>query len=154
MIYYIKKITLKNISNSYLQTINHRSTKDFITYSKKIQKKNTKKDLEKYLKNLPKNEILYGIFKKKIHVANFKIKILKSRVHIGFLVFIKHQGKGMIQKVFHKIIKLGIFKKNNIRFIYLGVDKENLRAINLYKKLGFKYQKNSQKIMYININKI
>ena len=154
MKYFIKKIRSKNISNSYIETINHKSTKDFIAFAKKGKKKKTKKDLEKYLADLPKDEVLYGVYKNSIHVANFKIKIKKNKAYIGFLVFIKYQGKGIVQRVFNKILKLGILRKNKIRFMYLGVDKKNIRAIKLYKKLGFKYQKNSQKIMYININKI
>ena len=61
------------------------------------------------------------------------------------------QGKGIIKNSFTKILKLKIFKINKFKKIFLGVDEKNLNAVKLYKKLGFKYEKNSKKIMYLNL---
>ena len=149
--YYIKKLIPKDIAITYLKTINHSSTKRFILYSKKSSKKITKEDLKEYLKNLKKNDFIYGIFnKKKKHVANFKITVLKTKAYIGFLVFLKYRGKGIIKAIFPKILKLKLLKENKIRYIFLGVDKKNKNAIKLYKNIGFLY-KDSNKIMYYKI---
>tara|TARA_Y100000590_G_scaffold446672_1_gene580709 strand:+ start:70 stop:525 length:456 start_codon:yes stop_codon:yes gene_type:complete len=148
--YTIKKLRPKHISVSYLETINDINSKKFIQFSKDGKENKKKQDLIKYIENLPKNEFIFGVFKNKRHVANFKITKKEKELYIGFLVFLKFQGKGIIQKIFSKILNLKIIKSNNYHKLNLGVDTKNKRAIKLYKKLGFKYRRNSQKIMYIN----
>ena len=152
MKYTIKKIKPLNISKAYVNTINHISTKRFIYYAKKGNVIKTKKDLVKYINNLQENQYLFGIFENgKNHVANFKISILKREASIGFLVFLNYRGKGIIQNTFYKIIKLKLIREKKIQKLLLGVDKNNLNAIKLYKKIGFKYKKNSPNIMYFNL---
>jgi RimJ/RimL family protein N-acetyltransferase len=150
--YFIKKLKPNNVSKSYVDTINHNSTKQFILYSKKSENKKTKKDLINYINNLSENDILYGIFLNgKTHTANFKITINNNKAYIGFLVFLNFRGKGIIKKIFNRILKLKVIKENNIKYIYLGVNKKNINAISLYKKIGFKYKYNSNKLMYYKI---
>ena len=149
--YIIKKIKPQNISKNYIDTINHVSTKKFIYFSKRGKNKKTKIDLQNYIKKLGENEFLFGIFQAKIHVANFKLTIKEKKIYIGFLVFLKYQGKSIIKNSFTKILKIKIFKINKFKKIFLGVDEKNLNAVKLYKKLGFKYKKNSKKIMYLNL---
>ena len=146
----IRIVKIKDISKSYLDTINHKKTKRFIQYSKNQNKKISKTDLINYIRNLPDNEKLYGIFENNVHKANFKLTIKKKKFFIGFLVFLKYQGKGLIAKSFKRIIKLVSLKNTKNRKLYLGVDRSNKNAINLYIKLGFKKLKNSRKIMYLN----
>jgi RimJ/RimL family protein N-acetyltransferase len=148
--YSIKKLNYRNISLSYLKTINHHSTKKFILFSKK-KKIISKKDLSQYIKRLKKNDYMFGVYGKKKHLANFKITINEDKAIIGFLVFLNHRGKGLIKKIFSKILNLRLIKKNKIKYFILGVDKNNLRAIKLYQSLGFKYKKNKEKIMFYKI---
>ena len=143
----IKKLSHKYISNSYLETINHKSTKKFILFSKSGKKIKTKKDLSMYIKNLSSNQCIFGIYDGRKHLANFKITIKEKVAEIGFLVFLKHRGKKLIYKNFEKIKNLYLLKKNKIKYLILGVDKKNKRAINLYKNLGFKFKRDSNKIM-------
>ncbi len=150
--YFIKRLKPYNVSKSYVDTINHYSTKQFILYSKKSRTKKNKEDLINYIKNLSENDFLYGIFlNSKIHTANFKITIKNNKAYIGFLVFLNFRGKGIIKKIFTRILKLKVIKENKIKYIYLGVDKKNVHAISLYKKIGFKYKNNSNKLMYYKI---
>ena len=151
MRYVIKKINHKNVSTLYLETINNSYTKKFIKFSKIGKLKKNKKDLIRYIKALSKNESLFGIFKDKKHIANFKITKKHNRIGIGFLVFLGFQGRGIIEKVFPTILKLRIIKLSKFKKLYLGVGKKNTRAIKLYRKLGFKYQKNSTSLMYLNL---
>ncbi|TDT70627.1 ribosomal protein S18 acetylase RimI-like enzyme [Hypnocyclicus thermotrophus] len=59
----------------------------------------------------------------------------------GFCVDIKYQSKG-IGKVFLEKLKEYIIKnKKTIKNIVLTVDKENIKAIKLYEKLGFEIEK-------------
>ena len=145
----IRLIKEKDICKSYIDTINHKSSKRFIEYSKNHNKKIKKIDLINYIKNMPDNEKLYGIFEDKIHKANFKLTIIENKIYIGFLVFLKYQGKGLIIKSFNKILKLVRLKNKKKRKLYLGVDWNNKNAVNLYTKLGFKKLKYSRKTMYL-----
>ena len=149
----IKKVKLKDISKSYLDTINHKNTKRFIEYAKLKTKKIKRIDLENYLKNIPENETLYGIFENNIHKANFKLTIKKNKIYIGFLVFTKFQGMGLIKKSFQKILKLKEFKNIENNRLYLGVDRKNQNAISLYTNLGFKKLNSSHKFMYFKFKK-
>jgi predicted type IV restriction endonuclease len=100
-----------------------------------------------YIKNLSSNQCIFGIYDGRKHLANFKITIKEKVAEIGFLVFLKHRGKKLIYKNFEKIKNLYLLKKNKIKYLILGVDKKNKRAINLYKNLGFKFKRDSNKIM-------
>ena len=148
----IKKLRAQHVNAGYIRTINSNLTKKHIEFAKKGPAKKSKHDLVNYIKNLPKNEYLYGVFIRDTHVANFKFSKLKNKLFIGFLVFIKFQGKGIIKKNFPKILKLT--KKNFYKYkkLYLGVDTNNYRAISLYKKLGFKYVSNSKRTMSLKLN--
>lgn len=145
----VRLIKKKDISNSYIDTINHRSTKKFIYFSRLFNKKITKTDLEYYIENTPNNEKLYGIFENNIHKANFKLTFTENKIYIGFLVFIKFQGKGLIKKSFSKILKLKELKNAKSNKLYLGVNNKNKNAISLYTALGFKKISRSNKYMYL-----
>ena len=147
----IKKIKKEHVKNAYLKTINSDLAKKHIEFSQKKPTKKSKRDLVNYIKNLPKNEHLFGIFMRDTHVANFKLSMLKNKLFIGFLVFTKFQGNGIIRKNFLKILKLTKKKFNKEKSLYLGVDKDNLSAIKLYKKLGFNYLSNSSRNMKLKI---
>tara|TARA_B100000575_G_C22745979_1_gene445569 strand:+ start:69 stop:536 length:468 start_codon:yes stop_codon:yes gene_type:complete len=145
--YIIKKLLTKDIKSEYVRTINSVYVKKFIIFARYGKTEKTKKDLIDYLNNLPNNEILYGVFNKNIHVANFKLVLLKRRLYIGFLVLNAFQGKGIFLKVFPQINNLILKNFQKYKKIYLGVDPKNLRAISLYFKLGFNYEKKSKIIM-------
>lgn len=152
MKYTIRKLKPKDVSKSYIQTVNSKYTKKFIEYSKKGKQTKNRQDLINYINSLGKNEFLFGIFMNNIHAANFKISIIKNKPYIGFLVLLSFQGKGIIYKIFPKILKLKVLKSKKFENLYLGVDINNKRAISLYKKLGFIYNKNSKKIMLFKLN--
>ena len=135
----------------YVDTINHISTKKFIFFAKEGNQNKSKKDLKDFIKNLDENQYLFGIYENNIHVANFKLTIKKNKAFIGFLVFLNFRGKGIIRKNFKKILRLQLLKNNKIKHLLLGVDKNNLHAITLYKKLGFKYKTKNKRKMYYKI---
>ena len=135
----------------YVDTINHISTKKFIFFAKEGNQNKSKKDLKDFIKNLDENQYLFGIYENSVHVANFKLTIKKNKAFIGFLVFLNFRGKGIIRKNFKKILRLQLLKNNKIKHLLLGVDKNNLHAITLYKKLGFKYKTKNKRKMYYKI---
>ena len=75
MKYLIKKITPSKVTKLYVETINHISTKKFILFAKEGNQKKSKKDLKNFIKNLDKNQYLFGIYENNVHVANFKLTI-------------------------------------------------------------------------------
>ena len=149
----IRKLRVSHIRKEYINTINHSNTKKYIQFAKSGKHKKKKIDLIKYLKKLSKNELLFGIFNNDEHVANFKFQVVKNKVYIGFLTLNKYQGKGIFRKSFRNILKL--FKLHYPKFdkLYLGVDKNNFRAISLYKRLGFKKLENTSRTMFLKISK-
>ena len=151
MKYLIKKITPSKVTKLYVDTINHISTKKFIFFAKEGNQNKIKKDLKDFIKNLDENQYLFGIYENSVHVANFKLTIKKNKAFIGFLVFLNFRGKGIIRKNFKKILRLQLLKNNKIKLLLLGVDKNNLHAITLYKKLGFKYKTKNKRKMYYKI---
>lgn len=153
MIAKIKRLRENHVKGSYIRTINSNLTKKHIKFAKEGPSKKNKSHLINYIKNLPKNEHLYGVFMGDTHVANFKFSEIKKKLYIGFLVLIEFQGKGIIKKIFPKILKLAKIKFYNYKKLHLGVDTNNYRAISLYKKLGFKYISNSKRTMSLKLNK-
>ena len=150
----IKKLRASHIKREYIYTIKHPNTKKYIQFAKLGKHKKKKIDLINYLKKLPKNELLFKIFyNNDEHVANFKFQPVKNRVYIGFLTLNKYQGKGIFKKSFHKILKLFRLCYPQLNKLYLGVDKNNFRAISLYKRLGFKNLKNTSRTMFLKISK-
>lgn len=151
MSFIIKKLQKKHIKKEYIETINHPQTKKFIHFAKIGKSQKTKKDLEEYLDKLPRDEYLFGVFKKNIHVANFKFQPIKKKIFIGFLTLKKYQGTGIFKIIFFKIIKKFKLKYPKEKKLYLGVDKKNYRALSLYKKLGFKHIGKKKFIMTLNV---
>ena len=147
----IKKLLKKHIKKEYVDTINHPQSKKYIEFSKKGNCQKTKKDLIDYLTKIPKDEFLYGVFKKNTHVANFKFQSINKRIFIGFLTLNRYQGKGIFNIIFPKIINLLKIKYPKVKKLYLGVDKKNYRAISLYKKLGFKFITKYSRIMNLSV---
>ena len=86
---------------------------------------------------------LFGIFTNKgsIHIGNIKfdeINLLNKSVSFGILIGDQNfRGKGFAKEA---IVASVLWLKDNydIETIKLGVDHENISALNLYFKLGFK----------------
>ena len=62
-----------------------------------------------------------------------------------------YRGKKVFKEVFVKTSE-HIFNKYKINNIYLGLKKNNLNALNAYKKLGFKIHRRNQTSFFMSIN--
>ena len=90
-------------------------------------------------KKIEKNEIIYKNgavltwtkYKRKTKISP-NISILKGEIKINQLVN-KNQGNGMAKNVFQNFLQL-----HEKTTFYLDVKSDNIRAINFYKKNGFK----------------
>lgn len=61
----------------------------------------------------------------------------QNRVWLGLVVKKEHQGKGIGTAIMNELIKQAKLLK--IRDLSLTVDKDNIHAIKLYEKFGFKF---------------
>jgi ribosomal-protein-alanine N-acetyltransferase len=100
-------------------------------------------DLIKYLtgKNSSSTALLFGIFTKLDfhHIGNVKLEpiVRKKSATIGILIGEESwRGKGVGFEVITRVLEF-CFTDLELELIELGVDKKNLRALNLYKRLGF-----------------
>jgi ribosomal-protein-alanine N-acetyltransferase len=103
----------------------------------------THQDLVSYVdnKNKSDNAILFGIFSKLdgFHIGNVKLEplVISQFAWLGILIGEeKFRGRGTGFEVISHLLH---FSRRNLdlKKIYLGVHKDNVPAVRLYKKLGF-----------------
>ena len=98
--------------------------------------------------------ILFGIFanENNVHIGNIKfdeINLIDKSAILGILIGDKeYRGKGIAQEVI-RVGALWLQDVYNIQTIKLGVDSDNLYALNLYLKLGFKIVEDAKTGGYI-----
>ncbi len=145
----IKNLKFENVNLNYLKWFKDEEIKKFIVKSNI----STLEDLKKYyLENkLKKDTLLLGIFLNQNHIGNIKINFeddRKRKCFIGILIGEKkYRNKGIGKKSLELVIK----KINDIYQTYkfkLGVNFQNLKAINSYKNAGFLI-KNKKKNFFI-----
>jgi|LakMenEpi03Aug12_release.lakeMendotaPanAssembly.Ray.scaffolds.fasta_scaffold807295_2 ribosomal-protein-alanine N-acetyltransferase len=103
----------------------------------------SKQDLVDYVseKNISETALLLGIFliPSNTHIGNIKLEPilpLKSAT-IGILIGEESwRGKGVGFEVISRVLEF-CFIDLELEFVELGVNRNNLRAINLYTRLGF-----------------
>lgn len=106
--------------------------------------------IEKINKGIARNEVIYwGITKKGTNeiigtITLWQISKDGLKAEIGFELFPKHQGVGVMSEILHEVIKFG-FDKMGLPFIEGEVDPQNVKSINLMKKFGFIKSKNLDK---------
>ena len=121
-----------------------------------LGKKNVKLLKESYAKKKIKTIFLAIIDKKNNkHIGNIKfdpIDITNKFAIMGVLIGNpNYRGKKVFKEVFVKTSE-HIFNKYKINNIYLGLKKNNLNALNAYKKLGFKIHRRNQTSFFMSIN--
>ena len=134
----IIRFSKKLITKKYFNWFKDSIVKKFIVF-KPSSFKEFKIDVIKKINT--KNSIFFAIIdKKKKHVGNIfvhNINVSKNSAFIGILIGEKsYRGKGIGEEAIKKVIKY-LYKYYNIYNLYLGVDRRNLAAIKLYKKIGF-----------------
>ena len=100
-------------------------------------------DLVTYVsrKNHSEAAILFGIFVKpdSIHIGNVKLELFIPRKSAAIGILIGEEGwrgKGVGFEVITRVLEY-CFIDLELESVELGVNKKNLRAINLYTRLGF-----------------
>ena len=132
---------------------NQKKIKKYIDSSPK-----TISSLKIYVKeaNINPNTLFWGIFKNQKHIGNIKIFQINAKKKIGRLGILigdqKYRNIGIGKEVIEAIKKF-LIKKNIVK-LWLGVEKNNIAAINSYKKSGFLQFKSNEKYIYMMCNLI
>ena len=138
----LKSLTTKNVTEKYLSWFNgSKEVVEYIAYAK------TNADINKlrqYVKEREDREdvLFLGIFTDSgQHIGNIKyepINLIDQSATMGILIGNKEwRGKGVATEV---IKDSGKYLKENykIKYIDLGVNKDNIAAVSAYKKMKFK----------------
>jgi ribosomal-protein-alanine N-acetyltransferase len=148
--------TADNLKNYLYWMSNPQNNKFIISAHKNYSLKRLRQFIEAC--NSDKNAVLLGIFDihKDVHVGNIKfdhIDLIDRKATMGILIGEKdYRAKGLAERVITAGIKW-LNENLGITYIYLGVDEENLIAVNLYSKIGFETIKtNHSKGIYMILN--
>lgn len=79
----------------------------------------------------------YIVYKKGVLIGGFSLLVDEEPYLYDFMILSKYQNQGLGKKTVLKIIEL----IEGYSFLYLYVDKENKKAVRVYKKLGFSFVK-------------
>lgn len=151
--YLLKKLSTSDVNKNYLKWFSDKKIKKYIDSSPK-----TIRDLQSYVKeaNSNPNTFFWGIFKNKKHIGNIKIFEINYKKKIGRLGILigdqKYRNIGIGKEIIEAIKKFLI--KKNILKLWLGVENNNIAAINSYKKSGFLKFKSNKKYIYMKCNLI
>ena len=142
---------LKYVNENYFNWFGDDEIKKNIIYKPKSLvelKKNVISHLAK------KNTKFFAIFYKTLHVGNIKIDnifIKNKSCAFGIMIGNSQFRNIGLGKVLIEYVKNWALK-NKILNIYLGVNKNNIRALKLYEKNGFVIYKKTKKIFKLKIN--
>tara|TARA_X000000368_G_C22652844_1_gene546072 strand:+ start:81 stop:629 length:549 start_codon:yes stop_codon:yes gene_type:complete len=137
------RLSKKHVTSEYVSWINDSETNMYLetrgNYSLDL--------LSSYIDEKYKNEVfIWAIHRKdsNVHIGNIKIDPIDTKKKTGeYGILIgdkKSWGKGFAKEATIRILKY-CFYKLNLRKITLGVIEENLKAISLYKNIGFTIDK-------------
>ena len=138
---FIKSFELKNINKTYISWFSGKNRN--LIYSRHYKKKYSRNNLINYFHTLNLSKNLYvGIFNSKnneiIGTISVYINFKKNEGNLGILIGNeKYHSKGVGQEACKLIINY-ILKKKIVKTIVAGTKKENIKMINLMKKLKMK----------------
>jgi RimJ/RimL family protein N-acetyltransferase len=124
----------------YLSWMRNKKASPFI---QGVNENFTSQELIDYIleKNDSKTALLLGIFVKpdKTHIGNIKLEIIIPRKSAAIGILIGEEdwrGKGVGLEVMTRVL-LYCFKDLKLETVELGVNMNNIAAINLYSRIGF-----------------
>lgn len=153
---YLRILMEDDASEEYCSWINDLEINKYLE-----TKKTAINELIKYIKEkyCNPNCLFFGIFLNitNTHIGNAKlepINLNQKKAVLGILIGNKHYWrKGIASEVLNLIISYA-FESLELNQIDLGVNKNNIAAINLYKKCGFKvyYEDDTNYFLHIKKN--
>lgn len=135
----IKNFKINLINENYLNWFKQKVIKKNIEF-KCNNITELKKDVKRRLNN--KNSFFFSIHSKSgKHIGNFYLHDINHKEKTSYMGIMigekKWRGKNAGYEIISAIINKKL-KKNKIRNLFLGVLNDNINAIKLYKKIGFK----------------
>ena len=137
-----RPISLEHLSQDYVDWLNDPQINMYL----ETKGGYTLKKLMEFLRDIENKQILFwGIHLKSNlqHIGNIKIdpvNVFHGTAEYGIMMGQKTEwGKGYAKEATIRIIRY-CFEENEIRKITLGVIKNNINAVMLYKKIGFKIE--------------
>lgn len=101
---------------------------------------------DKRTKDCFKNHVYHFILKDESSIGYGHLDYEDEKLWLGMCVFDSFVGKGYGRLILKKLIE-----NRNGRELYLSVDKENFKAINLYLSEGFRIYSQTEKIYLCNL---
>lgn len=139
----LKPLSLKHLTTTYVDWMNDIDIYKYLETGGNY----TLKDLEDYLNQQEKNDILFWaihIKESNKHIGNIKIDPIdytNNSGEYGIMMGDKTEwGKGYAKEASLKVINF-CFNELNLSQVTLGVIQNNINAIKLYEKIGFVVEK-------------
>ena len=137
-----RPLSLQHLSVTYVNWLNDQEVNKFLETGGNY----TIQKLETFLKEQEKKKILFWAIhleKSNKHIGNIKIDPIDKVKNIGeygIMMGDKTEwGKGYAKEASNRIIQY-CFEDLELSQINLGVIEKNIKAVNLYKKIGFKIE--------------
>ncbi len=141
--FYLERLTLEHHSQEYVYWLNDNQVNQFLETGGNY----TSEMLKDFLTNVSNQDMFFWAIKDKMddrHLGNIKIDPINVKHgfgEYGILIGDKaYWGKGVGFEVSSAVINFCFEGNLKLRKINLGVRAENIAAIVLYKKLGFKIE--------------
>ena len=138
----LEPISVKFCSSKYVNWLNDNEIYQYLDNGGEY----TYEALLEYLTKYTDTKVLYWaiiIKENNIHIGNIKIDPINKRNQIGEYGILmgdkQNWGKGYAKEASNAVIHF-CFKKLGLRKISLGVIKDNIAAVRLYKSLGFEIE--------------
>lgn len=136
---FLKKLKPKDYTILYLKALNDNS---IMKFTESRHQNWTKNKIINFISSHDKNNLLFGIFLKKIntHIGNirlFNINYIHNTAELSFLLFGKNYfGKGYMTEAVNAITKYG-FEKYKLNKIYADYYEYNIGSAKVFKKCKF-----------------
>lgn len=149
---YLRPVLKSDAGSRYLSWINNEETLRYLDYGRFPT---TLEQLREYIadKKGSSSTLFLAIVSKASgkHIGNVKLEPINwVNRSAGFSIFIgneKYRSKGIGKEVVRLMIDCAFYRLN-LRRISLGVINGNVRALNLYKKMGFKVEGVEREAIY------
>lgn len=142
----LRPLKPKHVTKNYLKWFKDNEIKKYVVNAKYQNINELKLYVQENLKK--KNCVFLGIFLNDKHIGNLKFEKINTKKKTSVMGILigekKYRNRGFSLSALVKGMKY-LNKKYNIRYFWLGVNKENIPAINLYKKAGFRIFKKTIK---------
>jgi ribosomal protein S18 acetylase RimI-like enzyme len=129
---------IKKLDNSYLNKLMDIHEKTIFPVWESLGRKHNKEKIKNFVESMFEEGVIYGYFRNKNILAALALNVRDDKK--GWVEFIlvlpEAQGKGVSKELMD--FAENYFNKKGIKILALDVVQKNERAVNFYKKIGYK----------------